>query len=130
MTVSMPGMRHVSSAAGQLGGKPAHRAPRRHLLQSLQGGRQRLLVPAPDRSTRNAHQAVSRFPLALLATLLSERHILLGRNAQLTRVQRRLATSEGRFRHPYYWAPFVLHGAVGGDPGGSGKTATAGVKGT
>ena len=47
----------------------------------------------------------------------------------LALVQRRLGGSEGRYRHPYYWASFVLHGAMGsvGEPGKPPNTHVKGM---
>ncbi len=44
----------------------------------------------------------------------------------LALAQRRLIGGAGRYRHPYYWAPFVLHGAMAES---SGKAPDAAVKG-
>jgi CHAT domain-containing protein len=41
------------------------------------------------------------------------RHLLAGSGAEaLARAQRELRNSDVRYRHPYYWAGFVISGSI------------------
>jgi CHAT domain-containing protein/tetratricopeptide (TPR) repeat protein len=51
-----------------------------------------------------------------------------GYAAGLAQTQRRAAQANGRYGHPYYWAPYVLTGGPRGVASDSGKAALASVK--